>query len=627
MDIAREREKAFLRLLQTLEPSEAKRVSECYYRNEMTGYATVDRPWDAFYNDIVKEDKFLGTTPYTGLIKGNEGHFDDVAIKYFGSNTTFGQLVSMANAISKSYEEYGVKKGKFVTICSTTTPEVAGAFYGASKIGAAVNLISPFYSPEEFIYRVDECESNLIIMADNPNFMSKFKDVLNKDKRKQVVVLPLMNSSLLRFFAKGYKIDGKTNEISWKSFLADGSYRDDTQVDEYEPNKLMAMVYSSGTSGQSKGILLSVDSFQKLVNAYGNSGFDTSRGLKVFQNIPPWHSTGISLGVNFPLSYGVTVCTDPRFDHKVVVKNALCYQPEYMLTNTSMYQGFTFDDSLKMLKFASIFNKKPLGSLRYAFEGGEPLTSRDVKNIESVFGEFGSSARLFNGYGRCEDGSTITTDITSHKFSDNASGIPLPNITTVGIFDDNYRELQYGVRGNILDRSEIGMIGYYNNPEKTVANYFTDINGDDWSITGDIGFMNEDGSLVVQGRKSDFSVINGEQFYNFDVENAILSSGVVKLCEIQTHPDDSNRLVAHVVWENETKEYLRNNPEKLGDYLELLQRMVLDKMGKPESVPYSFCIRDSFPSAYSGKRDINYIKYDIDDIINLERDEPKKIIK
>ena len=611
--------KELKRLLPTLSEKEAKRVMEAFDNGEKTGYATVDRPWDLFYQTVEKKNRFLDTTPYQGLVMENKDYPNESAIEYFGANISFGDLQKNIDIVAKSFEEYGIKKGDFVTICSTTTPEVVYAFYALSKIGAVANVISPFYTPEELTARINECESNVVIMVDK--FLPKFKDVLNKEKNKNIIVLPMMNSSILRFVTKKYKVDGKTNETSWKTFIKDGSHRNDTAIDLYEPNKPQAMVYSSGTTGASKGILLSVDSFQKLINAYGNSGFDTSRGQRVYQNIPPWHSTGLSLGINFPLSFGVKVCTDPRFEHDVFIKNVLKFKPEYILTNTSMYQGFTFDKSLKKLK------NKSLDFLKYPVEGGEPLTEKDINNIEGVFKSHGSTARLLNGYGQCECGATVTTDITSHKFSNSASGIPLPDITTVGVFDDNFTELKYGTRGNIMVKTDIGMIEYFKNSKATEDFFKTDANGDVWSQTGDIGYMNEDGSLVVLGRKSDYSIIDGEKLYNFDIEKAILSSQTVKLCEIQTHPDDDNKLVAHIVWENEINSLLKKNPEKQNDYSKEIQEKVMKIIQKPEGVPHCFCVRSSFPSAHSGKRDIKFIKGDIEDLIEINETKIKKLVK
>lgn len=615
----KEQLKSLKRLMQTLPETEAQRVAKALEKGEKTGYATIDRPWEQFYSGIKKNNIFLDTTPYQGLVIGNKDYPDEKAIEYFGANITFGELLKNIDIVAKSLEEYGVKKGDFVTICSTTTPEVIYIFYALSKIGAVANVISPFYSPEELMSRINECESKVVIMVDN--FLPKFKNKLNKEKNKNIIVLPMMNSSLLRLISKRYKIDGTTNETRWKTFLSDGRGREEAIIDLYEPEKPQAMVYSSGTTGASKGILLSVDSFQKLINAYGNSGFDTSRGQKVYQNIPPWHSTGLSLGINFPLSFGVKVCTDPRFDHDVFIKNILKFKPEYILTNTSMYQGFTFDKSLRRMK------GKSLEFLKYPVEGGEPLTEKDVANIEGVFRTHGSTARLLNGYGQCECGATVTTDITSHKFSNSASGIPLPDITTIGVFDDEFRELKYGQRGNIAVKTDIGMIEYFKNQEATEKFFYTDINGDKWSLTGDIGYINEDGSLVVLGRKSDYSIINGNKFYNFDIERAILQSNTVKLCEIQTHPDDDNRLVAHIVWENEINSLLKKNPEKQEEYLSELQKVVLKAMKSSDAVPYSFCVRDGFPSAQSGKRDIKFVKNDIDNLIEVNKPQIKKLVK
>lgn len=578
-------------------------------QQKMTGYPSIDKPWERFYEGVEKRSIFLNTTPYQGLIKNNANYPSEIALEYFGAKITFGELIKNTDIVAKSMVAYGVKKGDYVTICSTTTPEVIYAFYAISKIGAVANVISPFYTPEELMARIDECKSKLIIIVDK--FLPKFKESLNKDNDKKVIVLPMMNSTVLRFVTPKYKINNSTNEVAWKTFIKNGACQNDVTADSYEPQKAQAMVYSSGTTGASKGIVLSVDSFQKLINAYGNSGFDTSRKQKVYQNIPPWHSTGLSLGINFPLSFGVQVCIDPRFDHTIFVKNVLKFKPEYILTNTSMYQGFTFEKSLKLLK------GKSLAFLKYPVEGGEPLTEKDIANIENVFKRHGSNARLLNGYGECECGATVTTDITSHKFSNTASGIPLPDITTVAIFDDNFKELKYGERGNILVKTEIGMIEYFNNPDATNEFFHIDENGERWSKTGDIGYMNEDGSLVVLGRKSDFSVIEGKQIYNFDIERAILSSAKVKLCEIQTHPENSNQLVAHIVWENEINALLKQQPEKQKEFFEEIKKAVEKIMGQPEAVPHSFCVRDSFPSAHSGKRDIKFIKSDIEGLIEL----------
>ena len=604
------------RVVSSLSEEEANEVMRKYELGEPTGYATIDRPWNSFYENVEQNDAFIGTTPYQGIVLSNKDYPNEEAMEYFGTNVTFGDMIKNIDIVAKSLEEYGVKKGDFVTICSTGTPEVVYTFYALSKIGAVVNAISPFYTPEELMGRINECESNVIIVVDK--FLPKFKDILNKEKGKNVIVLPIMNSSLLRFISKKYKVDGKSNETEWKTFVKDGLHRDDTKIDPYELKKPQAMVYSSGTTGASKGIILTVDSFQKLVNAYGNSGFDTSRKQRVYHNAPPWSSTGLSLGINFPLSFGVKVCIDPRFEQDVFIKNILKFKPDYVLSDTSMYQGFTLDKSLKRLK------GKSLSFLKYPVEGGEHLPEKDAEDIENVFRTHGSAARLLNGYGQCECGATITTDITSKKFANNASGIPLPNIAIVGVFDDDFKELKYGQRGNIAAMTEIGMSEYYKNPDAT-KKFFKQAEDGQWSMTGDIGYMNPDGSLVVLGRKSDFSIINGEKIYNFDIEQAILKSKAVRLCEVQTHPNDDNKLVAHIVWEEKIKAILNNDPSMINFFINEIQENVRKELGVDEAVPYCFCIKEKFPTASSGKRDWKAIKNDVEGMVEIDKAQTKKL--
>ena len=159
------------------------------------------------------------------------------------------------------------------------------------------------------------------------------------------------------------------------------------------------------------------------------------------------------------------------------------------------------------------------------------------------------------------------------------------------------------------------MLEYYKNPDATKDFFYEDHNGIKWSRTGDIGYINTDGSLVVLGRKEDRSIINEVQIYNFDIERAFLESEKIKLCEVQTHPSDDEKLIAHIVWENSVAAYLRLHPELLDKYLKELKVLVNKKLNVPEAVPNCFRIWDTFPSASSGKRDIAFIKSQTDNLI------------
>lgn len=591
--------KALKRLLPTLSQEEATRVHALYLAGKRTGYPTVDRPWDDYYENlgIQQTDRFLNTTPYEGLVANNFAYPDDLALEYFGAKKTFRGLIGDIESAAKSFQEYGIKDGDFVTICSTETPEVVSAWYSINEIGAVANLISPFYEPDELMARISDCESKVVIMADK--FYPKFKDALSQHPEIEVIILPIMNSSILRFLIN--KDTFKTlKKNTWNRFIKDGRHRDMVTPVKFESKKPVSMVYSSGTTGASKGIILTNECFQHLVNAYNNSGFDTSRNQRVYQNIPPWHSTGISLGTNFPLQNGVTVCMDPRFDTVVFIKNILKYKPQYVLSNTSMYMGFLEERCQKLL------NGKSLEFLKYPVEGGEPLTPKDIQAIENIFRFYGCYANLLNGYGSCENGATVTTDITNKKFSQDASGIPLPDITTIGIFDDNGRELKYGERGNIYVLSDISMLEYYKNPQATKDYFFIDSNGDVWSKTEDIGMINEDGSLTVYGRKSDCSVVNGRTFYNFDIARAVLHYSNIKLCEVKQSPTTPDELIAHIV---------QAGPDAVN--YEEVQKLVYELLGDENAVPEQFRIWPSFPSAQSGKRDTKIIAATDDNIIEV----------
>lgn len=579
-------------------------------KEELTGYPNIDQPWKKYSLGEYEEPKKKNTV-YQEVHSNNLDQPKTIALEFFDSKINFATLDENINNVAKSLEEYGIKKGDFVTVCAAGIPETVYVFYALSKIGAIANMISPFFDSKEYVNRIEDCESNMLIIMDK--FYPAVKDAVKSSRIKNIIIVPTLNSSLLRFLGTKYKTNNKS-ELIWKKFINDGKNRLESKVIEYEKNMPLCMVYSSGTTGASKGILLSNDSFQNSVYAYRKSGVEVGRGFKFYQIIPPWYSTGLSTSIHLPLASGSTVFMDPRFERNIFIKNIIKHKPTYSVAPTSMYEGFLNEKLPK---------KCDLSFFKYPFEGGEPLRKEVSNKIENVFKNHNSNAKLLVGYGQCECGATITSEspLTTHK--DGNVGIPLPGIN-LGIVDDSFNFLKYNERGQIIVDTKCGMLGYYKNDLANEKYFYFDKNGTKWYCTGDIGYIDSDGNLYILGRDSDCSIVNNKKIYNFDVENIIIQDPDIKLCDVLLN---NNHLTAHLVF---TDEFIKNsNASDVDMKLDKIQNLIFEATQDYCSVPTFFKIRDSFPYAKSGKRDTQKIMQETDGFIFKDycRQQKKLLVK
>ena len=436
-----------------------------------SGYPTIDKPWYVNYNRNELEKEIQKKTVFQEVYDNNIRFQKDLALEFFGSKINYSTFFKNIEMTAKAFKEYGIKKGDFVTICAAGIPETVYSFYALSKIGAVANMIAPHFEKKDLIARISDCESDTLIIMDE--FYPELKEAIKGSRIKNIIILPTLNSSMLRFITKTYKIDSFSNELYWNQFIKDGRKQKETETISYKKDLPLTMVYSSGTTGASKGILLSNDSFQNSIQSYPASGVDISRGQKFYQIIPPWYSTGLSTSIHLPLSYGTSVFMDPRFERDIFVKNIIKAKPNYCVAPTSMYEGF-LDEKLVGNKNLSFFN--------YPFEGGEPLSNEVASKIEKVFKEHGSNAQLRVAYGQCECGAAITTQTQKAENTRGSVGIPLPGVT-IGIFDEQFNELKYYERGQILANTPCSMIGYYKNEEATKEYFHIDKNGIKWNCT------------------------------------------------------------------------------------------------------------------------------------------------
>lgn len=585
------------------------KLSNGELQGPQVGYPSIDKAWLG----SLKVDKLSSIhndkTIYQDIVESNKDNLDEIALMYFGSKITYRKMFENINKTAKSLEEYGIKKGDFVTICCAGIPECVYTVYALAKIGAISNLMAPYFEQDQMTERIKDCDSKLLIVMDK--FYPQIKDATDKSSIENVVVIPTLNSSPLRFIPQKDKFKvTDSNEVLWNDFIKKGKNRQESKTFEYEKDYPLCMVYSSGTTGASKAIVLSHDSFQYSVLSYNANTIDIIRGQKMYQIVPPWYSTGLSTSIHLPLHNGVTIFQDPRFERDIFVKNIVKQKINYAIGPTSMYEGFLDEKLIK---------GKKLDNFHSPVQGGEAL-NQDLKDrIEANIKKMGVDTKIIVAYGQCECGAQATSQSQKIDHPANSVGIPIPGVI-VTIVDDDFNELPYGTRGNIVVNTPCGMLGYYKKPEATEKYFHYDEYGVKWNCTGDIGYMGEHGDVFVEGRASDFTIVDNKKIYNFDIESPIRGLYDIKNCDCIGKPgDNGNRQLAiHIVFTDEYKTIYEHNQDLLIKRINEIQQLLYNKYNDMDYVPIYYKIREDFPYKPSGKRDIEKLAQETDGFITVD---------
>jgi long-subunit acyl-CoA synthetase (AMP-forming) len=152
---------------------------------------------------------------------------------------------------------------------------------------------------------------------------------------------------------------------------------------------------------------------------------------------------------------------------------------------------------------------------------------------------------------------------------------------------------------------------YFKNPKATANYFYYDDNGIKWSRTGDIAIMNQNGEVFILGRASDFSMINNEKIYNFDIENSIRKLDFIQNVDVFT--DNSGELVAHIILKDNF-----DNRVNL-DIIDLVQETIFEDYNNINYIPCKFKFRESFPAAKNTKRDVAKMKAETEDFIYRDK--------
>lgn len=522
------------------------------------------------------------------------------AIEYYGKNITYKKFNEKVETCAKALKKIGVDKGDKVTICMPNTPEAIMLFYAINMVGAIASMIHPLSSENEIEYYMDAASSKYILTIDL--FAEKVIKACNNVNAKKIIIANV-SDSMLRPMKRAlsiynyvsdfisrkdkYKIEYNDVVISFKDFFELGAHFRGEYKTTPKASDAAVILYSGGTTGKPKGVMLSNMNFNALaLQCFSMTG--AKAGDSVLVILPIFHGFGLGVSVHTEISNGMKCVLIPQFKPSDFAKLIKRHQPVFLAGVPTMYEALTQNNDSSMY----------LKCVKNAICGGDLLQPELKERVNKYLADHGSIAQIRVGYGLTE--STAACILTpKYYYKEGGIGLPLPDVDVKIIKPDTTKEVKDGRTGEICISGPTVMLGYLNEPGETAEALTEFPDGKVWLHTGDLGYKDKDGFIFFKSRLKRIIVTSGYNVYPTYMEKiinshpAIAGSVVVGI----PHPYKKAVPVACIV----LNENYEPSEELTNDIKEYCSKSIAKY-----AMPYRYEYIKSIPKTLVGK--INYKK-------------------
>ncbi|MDO4845038.1 MAG: AMP-binding protein [Oscillospiraceae bacterium] len=477
-------------------------------------------PWLAFYGDTPAHLDYPRKTIYQMIRAAGLKYPKYYAYEFMGKTVTYAEFLARIDLAAKSLLAAGIRKGDRVTICMPNCPQALDTFYALNRIGAVSNMIHPLSAASEIEFYLEFSKSKAILTLDQ--FYPKISSIRKKLSRDVLPIVTSIKDELPPQLALGFaltkgrmipKLPKDEGILTWSSFLAGGRrYRDALPEDDGVYTDCASILYSGGTTGTTKGILLSNLNFNVLgLQTIAASGFAPIHGMKMLSVMPVFHGFGLGIGIHTALMGGACCILVPQFNVKTYAKLLVQKKPNIIPGVPTLFEALLRTENLE---------HADLSFLKGVFCGGDSLSIELKKKVDDFLIERHSDVQIRQGYGltECVTASCLTPK-DYHRVG--SIGVPFPDtyykIVKVGTED----EVEPGVEGEICISGPSVMIGYLDNPDETAQTLRRHVDGRIWLHTGDLGKMDADGFVYFSQRIKRMIVTSGYNVYPGQLENII----------------------------------------------------------------------------------------------------------
>ncbi len=461
---------------------------------------------------------------------------DKPAFVCMGAELSFKDLDTQADAFGAYLISRGLEPGDKIAMMMPNLLQYPIALFGALRAGLIIVNTNPLYTPREMKHQFVDAEVKAIVVAEN--FCKNLQQIVDHTNIKTIIttsigeMLGTIKGSVVNFMVKKVKRMVPSyelpNAVSFKEALTQGKkfkipYR------KSNPGDVIALQYTGGTTGVSKGAMLTnrnlvanMEQIKSAIFPYITEGKEVA-----LSPLPLYHIFAFSVNCLALLSLGCTniLIVNPR-DFSSIVKAWKGYPVSLMTGVNTLYNGLANDPAFQKLDFNNMIA---------SIAGGTSVTDTVAQQWEKLTGK-----PLSEGYGLTESSPVATMNPIDGTGRRGTIGMPVPS-TVMRIVDEEGNVLPPNETGEIQIKGPQVMKGYFNRPEETAK-----VLNDGWLSTGDIAMMSEDGYFKIVDRKKDMILVSGFNVYPNEIENVL--SAHPKIMEIAAVgvPDEKSGEVVKV---------------------------------------------------------------------------------
>jgi len=503
---------------------------------------------------------------------------DKTAFIYMGKKISYREFERLVNRFARSLVDLGVKKGDKVGFVLPNLPQLVIAIHAAYKLGAVTVMNNPLYTELELQNQLNDSDCKLVIILDL--LLPRILKIRANTQIEKIVTchindyLPFPVKQLFPFVKKAMyrKIESQKYIYEFMDLIK--KYPDSPVDNTSEWDDLAALIYTGGTTGVSKGAMLTHANISSVLQQW-KAWFPTLKdGEEVVMGIYPiFHSAGYSVSMNMSIFSGWTNILIPRPEPKGIIDALKRYRPSFLPGVPTIYQGLLKEER---------FRRMDLSFVKGFFAGAAPLPEDTLDQLKQLHG-----AVIYDVYGATENTAFAVASPFGGRIKRGTVGLPLPN-TDIKIMDEETGkiELKTGNTGEICIKGPQVMKGYYKKPEETSKTL-----KDGWFYTGDIGYIDEDGYISIVDRKKDIIISSGYNIYPIEIDNVLFAHPkILEACIIGV-PDE---------YRGETvKAYIVPKPGESVDEQEIMQfcKQRLAAYKVPKIIEFI----DSLPKSAVGK--------------------------